>query len=80
MVLTSGVSQANNYLLQMSMSPKQRVWQVEKLLAHHYGDGYVYVPRSLHSSVLRDAKRQGYVSEDGFLTRKARSFLAAGNN
>ena len=80
MVFTSGVSLANNYWPQMRMSAEQQVLQVEKLLAHHYGDGYVYVPRSLHSSVLRDAKRQGYVSEDGFLTRKARSFLAASRN
>lgn len=60
----------------MTVSLDQRRLPVEKLLAHHYGDGYIYLPKSMNSGVLQDAKRQGFVSEDGFLTRKGRSFLA----
>lgn len=50
---------------------------IEKLLAHRYGDGLIYLPRTMNSGVLRDAVRQGFVSEEGFLTRKGRTFLAA---
>jgi hypothetical protein len=50
---------------------------LERLLAHRYGDGRIYLPKSMNSGVLRDAMRRGLVSEEGFLTRKGRDFLAA---
>lgn len=64
----------------MTVSLDQGLRPVEKLLAHHYGDGYIYLPKSMKSDVLQDAKRQGLVSEDGFLTRKGRSFLAGASS
>lgn len=49
---------------------------VQKLLTNRTGDGLIYVPKSSNSSALKYAVREGFVSEDGFLTRKGRSFLA----
>ena len=41
----------------------------EKLLTNRYGDGLIYLPKSMNSDVLEDAVSLGFVSEDGFLTR-----------
>ena len=48
----------------------------EKLLTNRYGDGLIYLPKSMNSDVLEDAVSLGFVSEDGFLTRKGRHYLA----
>lgn len=47
-----------------------------KLLSNRYGDGLIYLPRTTNRAALRDAINQGLVSEDGYLTRKGRNFLA----
>lgn len=47
-----------------------------KLLSNRYGDGLIYLPKTGHAGMLRDAIKQGFVSEDGYLTRKGRNFLA----
>tara|TARA_R110002111_G_scaffold89522_5_gene139343 strand:- start:183 stop:380 length:198 start_codon:yes stop_codon:yes gene_type:complete len=47
-----------------------------KLLSNRYGDGLIYLPKASHTSALRDAIKAGFVSEDGYLTRKGRNFLA----
>jgi hypothetical protein len=46
------------------------------LLRHHYGDGGVYVPEGGARRVFVAATRLGYISEDGYLTRKGRELLA----
>ena len=50
---------------------------LEKVLSRHYGDGLVYLPKSFDFGVLRDAMKIGLVSDDGYLTRKGRNFLAS---
>ena len=47
-----------------------------KLLSNRYGDGLIYLPKTAHAGTLRDAIKAGFVSEDGYLTRKGRNFLA----
>ncbi len=47
------------------------------LLAHHFGDGIVYLPtgeeqNSLYSVAVENA----YINEEGYLTRTGRIFLA----
>jgi hypothetical protein len=50
---------------------------VARLLAHHYGDGGVYIPRhNSGSEALQVAVASGFVSDDGFITRKGRTLLA----
>jgi hypothetical protein len=49
---------------------------IVKLLAHRYGDGSIYLPKSANRGLLRDAVNKGLVSEDGYLTRKGRTYLA----
>jgi hypothetical protein len=66
--------------MQMTANLTHASQPVEKLLAHHYGDGCIYLPKSMNSGVLQDAKRQGFVSDDGFLTRKGRNFLAGASS
>jgi hypothetical protein len=46
------------------------------LLANRYGDGTVYLPREGTEGLLDLALRTGLVSEEGFVTRKGRAFLA----
>ena len=38
------------------------------LLAHHFGDGLVYLQGAKDHYLLAAAKAQGLVSEDGYLT------------
>jgi len=47
-----------------------------RLLSNRTGDGLIRLPRTTKSGALRDAINQGLVSEDGYLTRKGRNFLA----
>jgi len=63
----------------MSARLNQERKPFERLLANRYGDGLVYLPKSMNLGVLGDAVVRGFVSEDGFLTRKGRNFLAEAN-
>ena len=47
-----------------------------KLLSNRYGDGLIYLPKASQTGALSDAIKAGFVSEDGYLTRKGRNFLA----
>lgn len=46
------------------------------LLSHHYGDGGVYLPRNRARSLLQAAIARGFVSDEGYVTRKGRALLA----
>ncbi len=51
--------------------------EMTELLAHHFGDGIVYLPsgeeqNSLYSVAVENA----YINEEGYLTRTGRIFLA----
>lgn len=50
---------------------------IAKLLDHRYGDGIVYEPRDhTRRGLLQAAIAGGFVSEEGFVTRKGRALLA----
>ena len=61
----------------MRARANQELSPTERLLAHRYGDGLIYLPKSMNLGVLGDAVVRGFVNEDGFMTRKGRNFLAA---
>lgn len=42
---------------------------VSRLLAHHFGDGLIYLQNSHDREVLRLAQALGLVSEEGYLTQ-----------
>ncbi len=46
-----------------------------ELLKNHYGDGSVYVPDGASTDLLVMAVQQGYVNEEGYLTRKGRKYV-----
>ena len=51
--------------------------EIAKVIAHHYGDGGVYLPRTEQRlGTLRRAIAAGFVTPDGFITRKGRRLLA----
>lgn len=50
--------------------------EIADLLASRYGDGGVYVPRNGATSRFFDAMADGFISEDGFVTRKGRALIA----
>ncbi len=52
---------------------------IAKLLDHRYGDGIVYAPRHTSRDLLQAAIAGGFVSEEGFVTRKGRALLARAN-
>ena len=55
----------------------EREHAIARLIAYRYGDGGIYLPRqACHSDALEDAIAGGFVSEDGFVTRKGRQLLA----
>jgi len=49
---------------------------IAKLLDHRYGDGIVYEPRHPKRGLLQAAIAGGFVSEEGYVTRKGRALLA----
>jgi hypothetical protein len=50
---------------------------IAQVIAHHYGDGGVYVPRDLERfDAMQQAIANGFLSEEGFVTRKGRRLLA----
>ncbi|MCI0559535.1 MAG: hypothetical protein MN733_13655 [Nitrososphaera sp.] len=50
--------------------------EIASVLRHHYGDGDLYLPEGTSESVVQKAIALGYLSEDGYLTRKGRDLLA----
>lgn len=49
---------------------------IAHLLSHRYGDGGVYLPRDGGTGLLRTAIEAGFLSEEGYVTRKGRALLA----
>ena len=63
--------------MQNTISSPEHDQAIARLIARRYGDGGVYVPRQQpRRGVLQDAIDGGFVSEDGFITRKGRRLLA----
>jgi hypothetical protein len=63
--------------MQNTISAPDHDQAIARLIARRYGDGGVYVPRQQpRRGVLQDAIAGGFVSEDGFITRKGRRLLA----
>ncbi|CAN5634995.1 hypothetical protein BH18PSE1_BH18PSE1_12410 [soil metagenome] len=56
--------------------PAVSTGQIAKLLAHRYGDGTVYLPSGWPRLWLTASQAGGYVSSDGYVTRKGRELLA----
>ena len=50
--------------------------EIAKVLEHRYGDGLVYLPKHQPVSLFKMAKTEGFVDQEGYLTRKGRSLLA----
>lgn len=50
-----------------------------EMLSHHYGDGIVYLCRGGARMIYQLAMQRGYVSDDGYLTRKGRALLTRFN-
>ena len=49
---------------------------IARVIGRHYGDGAVYMTQDEdQATALSRAISKGFVSEDGFLTRKGREFL-----
>lgn len=49
--------------------------QLVTILDHHYGDGVVYIPENTPWSLYTFARRLGYISEEGYVTKKGRELL-----
>lgn len=55
----------------------EREQAIARLLACRYGDGGIYLPRrAQQTDTFEDAIADGFVSNDGFITRKGRRLLA----
>ncbi|MGE0384518.1 MAG: hypothetical protein AB7Q97_07275 [Gammaproteobacteria bacterium] len=46
------------------------------MLGFRFGDGAVYLPQPEYRSTLDLAIREGFVSEEGYVTRRGRALLA----
>ena len=62
--------------MSMHQAPQELEDRLAGLLAHRYGDGTVYLPRTGTEGLFDIAVRAGLVSEEGFVTRKGRALLA----
>ncbi len=57
--------------------------QIMELLQFHYGDGAIYISKHIQNHfhrILTLANRNGYVSEEGYITRRGRLLLAKSSN
>ena len=50
--------------------------QIAALLQYRYGDGMVYLPKHRSHTLYDVAMRDGFIDEEGYLTRKGRTLLA----
>jgi hypothetical protein len=50
--------------------------QIVEVLSHRYGDGNIYLPSGSSKQLWARAIALGYISEDGYVTRKGRELLA----
>ena len=50
--------------------------QIAELLECHYGDGMVYLPRSKPRQLLSIARTNGFIDDEGYLTRKGRILIS----
>ncbi len=50
--------------------------EIAGMLVYHYGDGTVYLPQGSSRQIYHAGMLLGYISEDGFLTRRGRELLA----
>ena len=56
--------------------PDANELDIARVIGRHYGDGAVYMTQDEdQATALSRAISEGFVSEDGFLTRKGREFL-----
>lgn len=49
---------------------------IAALLQNRFGDGLVYLPKNRPEAIYNLAITQGYVDNEGYLTRKGRILLA----
>ena len=49
---------------------------IAQALQYRYGDGLVYLPKNQPESLYKQAANQGFVDQEGYLTRKGRNLLA----
>lgn len=57
-------------------TPNVRAAAIAELLARHYGDGIVYLPSGAGLALYNTAKQEGFINEEGYLSRKGRLLLA----
>lgn len=50
--------------------------EIARMLAYRYGDGTVYLPQGSSRQLYHAGMLLGYISEDGFITRRGRELLA----
>lgn len=67
---------ATNNAISSENSTQVEEFEMVELLAHHFGDGIVYLPAGEQNSLYSVAVENEYISEEGYLTRKGRIFLA----
>ncbi len=71
---------ANNIAINSENSTQEEefiVSDMAELLAHHFGDGIVYLPAGdQQNSLYSVAVENAYINEEGYLTRKGRIFIA----
>jgi len=50
--------------------------QIAMILQYRYGDGLVYLPKHKPKSLYSQAKQDGFIDAEGYLTRKGRALIA----
>ncbi|MGQ0656889.1 MAG: hypothetical protein ACT4NU_02165 [Chromatiales bacterium] len=52
---------------------------IVKILSNRFGDGVVYLSKNMPRRVYNLAVKRGFISQDGYITRKGRVLLAQSN-
>lgn len=72
---TAGESDAmSNLAARCEADPTEA--EIVQLLRHRYGDGDIYLPAGAPRRLFWRVVQLGYISEEGYVTRKGRQLLA----
>ena len=54
--------------------------ELVELLSRRFGDGQVYLPEGSSRALYLQAVENGYINDEGYLTRKGRVLVASRNS
>jgi hypothetical protein len=62
--------------MQHQLGDRISATEIVKVLSNRFGDGVVYLSRNMPRRIYNLAMKRGFISPEGYVTRKGRTLLA----